>query len=96
MMVTHLKLFRDMAAREEQDLLVERVGTTREYLFSTLGVHRDIPVEKAARIEAATREIAAANGGRTPVIYRSSLCAVCGACPLARQALGCGSRVDGS
>lgn len=86
--MTPLKAFRDAATLEEQEELAQRAGTTREYLFSHLGIHRSVPMDKAEAVEAVTREMFTRTRGRTPVIYRTSLCETCNRCPFAREVLG--------
>ena len=88
--MTSLKAFRNAATLEEQEELAQRAGTTREYLFSHLGVHRRIPMDKAEIIEIVTREMFVRTRGRTPVIYRTSMCETCNRCPFAAEALGDG------
>ena len=82
--MTSLKAFRDVATEEEQDELARRVGTTKEYLFTHLGMHRAVALKKAATIESVTREMFVRTRGRTPVIYRHALCTVCAECPFAK------------
>lgn len=87
-MATPLKDFRDAATRQEREELATAVETTEEYLFTHLGTHRNVPIEKAEQIEEATLRIGRLNGGRTPVIRREELCEVCARCPRAARG-GC-------
>lgn len=80
-MATPLKDFRDRATKEEREALAQAAQTTEGYLFNHLGVHRDVPIAKAAAIEAFTAGLAVLNKGRTPVIHRADLCADCAQCP---------------
>lgn len=81
-----LKNFRKAATQAEREQLADALGTSISYLFDHLGKHRRISVDQAAVIEDVTTEIAANNGGTTPVIQRENLCAACVKCPLACSA----------
>lgn len=80
-MIEALRKFKDAATPEECAVLADTLGTTQEYLFHHLGVHRPLTVERAAQIERATADIRSKNGGRTPVVTRYRVCATCEGCP---------------
>lgn len=82
-----LKLWMRAATPEEQQLLAERAGTSRQYLYQLSGGHRQASAELGAAIEAATRAMARASKGRLPAIYRTDLVSACRECEYAQRCL---------
>lgn len=72
----------------EQELLAERVGTSRGMLYQLAGGHRNASAERAQAIERETKLMAKASKGRLPVIYRTDLCEACRSCDFAAKCLG--------
>ena len=72
----------------EQDLLAERVGTSRAVLYQYATNHRSISPERAGIIEAVTAEMHKASSGRLPRVYRTDLSPTCLKCEYAQRCLG--------
>ena len=88
--------FLALATREEIEQLATDVQTRKDYLRFHLGRGRRTPSpDLAAKLEHASIKIAEANGGRTPILWRTDTCAACGGCELARQHVGAAKRNDG-
>lgn len=86
--LTIMKLWMKAATPEEQELLAQRVGTTRNYLYHLAGDFRSASAELARAIESATAEMHKASAGRLPRIYRTDLAAACAGCDFAQKCLG--------
>lgn len=88
-----MKAWLKAATPAEQDLLAQRAGTSRAYLFH-LGAgegtnyKREPKVSLAAAIERETKAMARVSKGRLPVVYRTDLNSGCRACDFARRCLG--------
>lgn len=76
------------ATVSEQEMLASRVESSRATLSQYASGHRKASAERAAQIEAVTKEMARASKGRLPIVYRTDLSAACRACPYAQRCLG--------
>ena len=76
------------ATVDEQILLAERTGTTRQMLYQYSGGHRQASAERGSAIERETRVMAKASKGRLPVVYRTDIVPACRACEFAQKCLG--------
>lgn len=83
-----MKLWMRAAEREEQDLLAERVGSSRGYLEQLAGGHRSASAVLGAVIERETAKMHKASKGRLPKVYRTDLVEACHACEFAQKCLG--------
>lgn len=86
--ITSMKAWMAAATTQEQELLAERVGTTRGMLYQYAGGHRTASAERAGAIEKATAEMHKASKGRLPRIYRTDLSEACLQCEYAQRCLG--------
>lgn len=86
--ITSIKAWMSAATVDEQNLLAQRVGTTRGMLFQYAGGHRQASAIVAGKIEAVTGEMHKASKGRLPKIVRTDLCEACRACQYAAKCLG--------
>lgn len=64
--ITSMKAWMAAATVDEQELLAERVGTTRGMLYQYAGGHRTASAERAGAIERSTAEMHKASKGRLP------------------------------
>lgn len=90
---TILRQWMAAATPEEQQLLAQRVGTKRMYLYHLAAppdskYHREPDPKLAAAIERETALMHAASKGRLPRVYRTDLVEACAQCEFARQCLG--------
>lgn len=85
--ITSMKAWMAAATVDEQELLAERVGTTRGMLYQYAGGHRTASAERAGAIERATAEMHKASKGRLPKIYRTDLSEACLQCEYAQKCL---------
>lgn len=85
--ITSMKAWMAAATVDEQELLAERVGTTRGMLYQYAGGHRTASAERAGAIERATSEMHRASKGRLPKIYRTDLSEACLQCEYAQKCL---------
>ena len=76
------------ATPDEQQLLAERIGSTRGHLYQISGGHRQCSSERAIEIERETRAMHKASKGRLPIVYRTDLSAACRGCEFATRCLG--------
>lgn len=76
------------ATTEEQNLLAERVGTSRGMLWQYAGGHRQASADRAGAIERVTAEMHRSSRGRLPRIYRTDVSSACLQCEYARRCLG--------
>jgi hypothetical protein len=83
-----LKLWMRAATPDEQELLAERAGTSRQYLYQLSGGFRICSAELGSCIERETRVMAKASKARLPVVYRTDLVPACRACEYAHKCLG--------
>lgn len=83
-----LSLWMRTATADEQNLLAERAGTSRGYLYQLSGGHREASAALGAAIETTSLEMAKASEGRLPELYRTDLVEACRACPYAQKCLG--------
>lgn len=75
-------------SRDELNWLARKAGTTANYLQYQIATgKRSLSVELAAALEYASLELHQETGGRTPLVSRTELSPVCGACPYARPAV---------
>jgi DNA-binding transcriptional regulator YdaS (Cro superfamily) len=86
--ITPMRNWMAAATVAEQELLAERVGTSRGMLYQLAGGHRNASAERAQAIERETKLMAKASKGRLPVIYRTDLCEACRSCDFAAKCLG--------
>lgn len=86
--ITPMRQWMAAATVEEQELLAQRVGTSRAVLYQLAGGYRNASAERAQAIERETKAMALASGGRLPVVYRTDLCEACRACDFAQRCLG--------
>jgi hypothetical protein len=86
--ISVVKNWMSLATVEEQQLLAERAGTSRGYLYQLSGGHRQASAELGAAIERESKVMARASKGRLPVIYRTDIVAACRACDFAQRCLG--------
>lgn len=85
--ITAMKAWMAAATSSEQELLAERVGTTKGMLYQYAGGHRTASAERAGAIERATAEMHKASKGRLPRIYRTDLSEACLTCEYAQKCL---------
>ena len=85
--ITSMKAWMAAATVGEQELLAERVGTTRGMLYQYAGGHRTASAERAGAIERATHDMHKASKGRLPKIYRTDLSEACLQCEYAQKCL---------
>ena len=89
---TQLKHWMTTASTPEQNILAERVGTSRQYLYqltsTSPAVRREASPQLAKRIEEATKALHVESKKRLPVVYRTDLNSACRACEFAQQCLG--------
>ncbi len=76
------------ATVDEQILLAERTGTTRQMLYQYSGGHRQASAERGGAIERETRIMAKASKGRLPIVYRTDIVPACRQCEFAQKCLG--------
>lgn len=86
--ITPMRQWMAAATVEEQELLAQRVGTSRAVLYQLAGGYRNASAERAQAIERETKAMALASGGRLPVVYRTDLCEACRSCDFAQRCLG--------
>lgn len=86
--ITPMKAWMAAATVEEQELLAERAGTSRQYLYHLSAGNRTAGPETGAAIEKETKAMAKVSGGRLPVVYRTDLVPSCRACEFAQKCLG--------
>ena len=86
--ITMLKTWMRAATPDEQRLLAERCGTSRQYLYQLAGGLRFASPELAMAIERETLAMHKASKDRLPVIYRTDLSPVCRGCEFAKKCLG--------
>lgn len=86
--ITSMKAWMSAATVQEQELLAQKVGTTRGSLYQYAGGHRRASAERAGEIEAVTREMHKASRGRLPEVLRTDLCEACLHCAYAQKCLG--------
>lgn len=86
--ITPMRNWMAAATVDEQELLAQRIGTSRGMLYQMAGGHRNASAERAQAIERETRLMARASKGRLPVVYRTDLCEACRSCDFARRCLG--------
>jgi len=85
--ITSMKAWMAAATVDEQELLAERVGTTRGMLYQYAGGHRTASAERAGAIERSNAEMHKASKGRLPKIYRTDLSEACLQCEYAQRCL---------
>jgi hypothetical protein len=86
--ISIVKQWMSLATVEEQQLLAERAGTSRGYLYQLAGGHRQASAELGAAIERESKVMSKASKGRLPVIFRTDIVAACRACDFAQKCLG--------
>lgn len=86
--ITPMRNWMAAATVDEQELLAQRIGTSRGMLYQMAGGHRNASAERAQAIERETRLMSRASKGRLPVVYRTDLCEACRSCDFARRCLG--------
>jgi len=88
-----MKLFMRAATPAEQQLMADKIGTTRSYLYHLSASEdkayaREPKPKLAAAIERASAEMHKASKGRLPRIYRTDLVTACRECEFAQRCLG--------
>jgi DNA-binding transcriptional regulator YdaS (Cro superfamily) len=86
--ITSMKAWMKAATTMEQELLAERVGTTRATLYQYATGHRTASPERAGEIERVSADMHRASKGRLPRIYRTDLSPTCMGCEYAQRCLG--------
>lgn len=86
--LTPIKAWMMAATRQEQDLLADKIGTSRQMLYQFSGGFRQASAEMAGKIEAATIEMHKLSKGRLPKVVRTDMCEACRQCPYAQKSLG--------
>lgn len=91
--ISTMKAWMQAATAAEQELLAERAGTSRAYLYhlaadDASSYKREPKAKLAAAIERETKNMAKASKGRLPVVYRTDLNETCRECEFARRCLG--------
>lgn len=86
--ITPMKAWMAAATVDEQEMLAERVGTSRGMLYQMAGGYRNASAERAQSIERETRLMARASKGRLPIVYRTDLAEACRGCDFAQRCLG--------
>ena len=86
--ITPMRNWMAAATVAEQELLAERIGSSRGMLYQMAGGHRNASAERAQAIERETRLMAKASKGRLPIVYRTDLCEACRSCDFASRCLG--------
>ena len=86
--ITPMRQWMAAATVKEQELLAQRVGTSRAVLYQLAGGYRNASAERAQAIERETKAMARASKGRLPVVYRTDLCEACRSCDFAHRCLG--------
>ena len=82
-----IKAWMAAATVEEQEQMAALAETTRSMLYQYVK-NRKPSAEKAAKIEAATMQMAKGSKGRLPIVYRTDLSSACAQCQFARKCLG--------
>ena len=86
--ITTMRAWMHAATPDEQDVLAERAGTSRGYLYSLAGGHRTASADLGSAIERETRGMHKQSKGRLPRVYRTDLVPACRACEYALKCLG--------
>jgi DNA-binding transcriptional regulator YdaS (Cro superfamily) len=86
--ISVMKAWMSAATSAEQEMLAEKVGTSRGHLYQLAGGFRQTSAEMAGRIEEATIEMHKLSKGRLPKVFRTDTCAACRQCSYAQKALG--------
>jgi len=76
------------ATPDEQKVMAEALGTSRQMLYQISGEHATVSAERAVRMEHQATAMHKASKGRLPRIYRTDLCEACRACEFAQRCLG--------
>lgn len=82
------KIWMRAATPEEQDLLADALGTSRNMLYQISGGFKSVSAERGIAIEKLTERMHIASLGRLPRIYRTDMVETCRGCEFARQCLG--------
>lgn len=82
------KLWMRAATPEEQMVLAEAVGTSREYLYHISGGFKQCSAARGSAIEREAAKMHRASLGRLPLIYRTDLVDACRMCEYAQRCLG--------
>lgn len=91
--ITPLKAWLRAATPAEHEILAQRAGTSKQYLFhlaagEETSYKREPKAALAAAIERETIAMAKASKGRLPVVYRTDVNSTCRQCEFARKCLG--------
>lgn len=86
--ITPMKHWMAAATADEQELLAQRVGTSRGMLYQMAGGYRNASAERAQAIERETKLMHRSSKGRLPIVYRTDLCEACRRCEFAQRCLG--------
>lgn len=91
--ISTMKAWMQAATPAEQELLADRAGTSRAYLYhlaadDSTNYKREPKAALAAAIERETKAMARASKGRLPVVLRTDLNSTCRGCDFARRCLG--------
>jgi hypothetical protein len=87
-LITALKVWMAAATPDEQELLAERIGSSRGMLYQYAGGFREVSALRGGQIEAVTMQMAKASKGRLPVVYRTDVVEACRQCQYAAKCLG--------
>lgn len=85
--MTSMRVWMKVASVAEQELLADKVGTSRQMLYQYAGNHRRASAATAGVIERVTAEMHKASKGRLPKIYRTDLSEACLQCEYAQKCL---------
>jgi hypothetical protein len=86
--LTPFKAWMNAATPDEQELLAQKIGTTKGMLYQMSGGHRQASAARAGAIESATAEMHKHSKGRLPKIMRTDICEACRGCQYAAKCLG--------
>ena len=86
--LTALKVWMAAATPDEQELLADRIGSSRGMLYQYAGGFREVSALRGGQIETATKAMAKASKGRLPVVYRTDVVEACRQCQYAAKCLG--------
>jgi len=86
--ITALKAWMQAATVAEQELMAQKVDTSRGMLYQYAGGFREISAIRAGEFEAVSKGMAKASKGRLPELLRTDLCEACRGCQYAQKCLG--------
>lgn len=86
--ITPMKAWMAAATTDEQEVLAERIKSSRQYLYHLSSGNRTASAELGALIERETKAMSKTSNGRLPIVYRTDLVPACRACEFAKKCLG--------